>query len=266
MAPLDYGFHGHLLHDQATRQLFAGPYTDGEDDATPSKEPRRDPLSPNSFNDDPGALAPPKPMPTKPTPRGIERPDVPMLMQPQSLQVTRQPPMPGLEMPAEFLPGENGRPPSMGMPPPMPGMMPPPAMPRMAPPAMPRSPQRNNAPPSPGLKGPPKTPSLKAPKPVSQSPAQKPPHQQSKPPSKSPPSKPSGDSAPKSKSRLSDLDFLNTTSDEDQPGGMPSAPPMSMAPPMPPTPAPMQQQGLPSVGDFDSSPDWGSGDGSNHRG
>jgi hypothetical protein len=31
---------GHLLHDQATRQLFAGPYTDDTDVKTPSKQHR----------------------------------------------------------------------------------------------------------------------------------------------------------------------------------------------------------------------------------
>jgi hypothetical protein len=173
---------GHLLHDHFARQLFAGPYTRDDDPPTPSKEPTPDKerggsLDPNSFNDD---QAPPKPMPTKPTPRGIERPDVPMLMEPQSLQVTRQPLMPG-EMPAEQIPGENGKPmaPPMGMG--MPGMMPPPTMPgvmspqRMHAPGMPGLGPQRNAPPQPGLKSAPKTPSLKAPKPVSNSPAQKPP-------------------------------------------------------------------------------------------
>ena len=200
-------------------------------------------------------------------------------MAPQSLQIRPQPPIPGLELPAGMTPGENGKP--MGMPPSSmsmlpfgePGMMSPPRMPGMVPPP------RNNAPPSPGLKGPPKTPSLKAPKPVSQSPAQKPPDQQSEPykspekPHKSPSSpsrpsspKPSGTGAPKlpraASSRLSNFDYLNsTTRDKDLPGAMPqSAPPMPGAPPpMPPTPAPMQQQGLPSVGDIE--PDWGSGSG-----
>jgi hypothetical protein len=88
---------GHLLFDQATRRLFAGPYTeDSFADDTPSKEPEQ--------------KAPPRPAPVKPHPNGIPHPpDVPMLMEPQSLQVQRQPLMPG-EMPAEFLPGENGRP------------------------------------------------------------------------------------------------------------------------------------------------------------
>jgi hypothetical protein len=97
---------GHLLFDQASRPRRAGPYTeDSFEDDTPSKES--------------GGQAQPRPAPVKPTPRGIPpRPDVPMLMEPQSLQVQRQPLMPG-EMPAEFLPGENGRP----MTPPM-GMMP----------------------------------------------------------------------------------------------------------------------------------------------
>jgi hypothetical protein len=66
-------------------------------------------------------------------------------------------------------------------------------------------------------------------------------------------------------SRLSNFDYLNTTSDEDQPGAMPSsAPPMSplSSAPMPSTPAPMQQQGLPSVGDLE--PDWGHGSGESH--
>jgi hypothetical protein len=260
---------GHLLHDQATRQLFAGPYLQDEDTKTPSKE-RGGPFDPNSFSDD---LAPPKMPPTKPTPRGIERPDVPLLGAPQSLQIRPQPPIPGLEVPGAAVPGENGRPPMA--PPMMPGMMPPP---------------RNNAPAGPGLKGPPKMPSVKAPKPVSHSPATKPPHQQSAPsgtPYKSPlkpdksPSRPSGLGSPHkppsgisappraASSRLSNFDYLNTSSDEDQSGAMPSAPPMmpsaapmgpSAAPPMPPTPAPMQQQGLPSVGDME--PDWGHGSGS----
>ena len=151
---------GHLLHDQATRQLFAGPYLQDEDTKTPSKE-RGGPFDPNSFSDD---LAPPKMPPTKPTPRGIERPDVPLLGAPQSLQIQPQAPIPGLEVPGAAVPGENGRPPMA--PPMMPEMMPPP---------------RNNAPAGPGLKGPPKMPSVKAPKPVSHSPATKPPHQQSAP-------------------------------------------------------------------------------------
>ena len=98
---------GHLLHDQATRQLFAGPYLQDEDTKTPSKE-RGGPFDPNSFSDD---LAPPKMPPTKPTPRGIERPDVPLLGAPQSLQIRPQPPIPGLEVPGAAVPGENGRPP-----------------------------------------------------------------------------------------------------------------------------------------------------------
>jgi hypothetical protein len=73
---------GHLIPDRFARKLIAGPYTRDDDPPTPSKEPAPDkerggPLDPSSFNDD---RAPPKPMPTKPTPRGIERPDVPMLM------------------------------------------------------------------------------------------------------------------------------------------------------------------------------------------
>jgi hypothetical protein len=99
-------------------------------------------------------------------------------------------------------------------------------------------------------------------------------------PQKSPP-RPSGTGAPTkppsgissptkapasaASSRLSNFDFLNTTSDEEQPGPMPpSAPPMmpSAPPPMPPTPAPMQQQGLPSVGDME--PNWGHGSGESH--
>lgn len=124
---------GHLLADRFARRIVAGPYIDDDPDETPNKEPGRGggPFDPGSFNDD---QAPPKPPPTKPTPRGIPpRPDVPMLMEPQSLQVQRQPLTPG-EMPAEFLPGENGKPPAMpGMTPPpkMPGMMPPPQMPGM---------------------------------------------------------------------------------------------------------------------------------------
>jgi hypothetical protein len=184
---MDY-MGGHLLADRFARLIVAGPYTEDsfEDDTdTPSKEPKESKES----DKQPGGLAPPKPLPTKPTPRGIPpRPDVPMLMEPQSLQVQRQPLMPG-EMPAEFLPGENGRPaasPSMMSPPRMPGMMPPPQMPgmmqpqRMRAPPMPgmSPPSRNNAPPMPGLKKSRGLPSIKAPKPVSQSPAQKPPHQQ----------------------------------------------------------------------------------------
>lgn len=254
---------GHLLADRFARRIVAGPYTDGEDTPTPAKEPGRGgPFDPGSFRDD---LAPPKLPPTKPTPPGIRRPDVPMLGQPQSLQVTRQPPMPGLEMPAEQIPGENGRP--MGMPQRMPGMMPPPRMPAPAP--MLRNPlaPKHNAPPSPGLKGPPKTPSLKAPKPVSHSPATKPPHQQSEPSRPSSP-KQSGD-APKSKSRLSDMNFLNTTGENEQPGAMPNAAPM-MSPSAPPVP-PTQQMGLPSVGGGAASgagvqePDWGHGSGNGNH-
>jgi hypothetical protein len=114
---------GHLLvADRFARRIVAGPYIDDDADETPSKEPTRGgPFNPDSFNDD---QAPPKMPPTKQTPPGIRRPDVPMLMAPQSLQVQRQPLMPG-ELPAELLPGENGRPaaPPMGMPPPrMPGI------------------------------------------------------------------------------------------------------------------------------------------------
>jgi hypothetical protein len=268
---------GHLLADVFARQLFAGhddqasrqrrggPYTEDsfEDDPTPSKEP----------SNEPGGQAPPKQPPTKPTPRGIPpRPNVPPLMAPQSLQIQRQAPMPGLEMPAEFLPGENGKPP-MGMMPGMPGMpgMPPPMTPGMAPPPSLRSPlapKRNNAPPSPGLKPPPKLPSVKAPEPVSHSPATKPPHQQTKPQTKSPsspsrPSKPSSSPSPAMSVRAMH-EYLNSTGDEN-PGAMPSGPPMmpQSPPPMPPSPAPMQQQGLPSVGDFE--PDWGSGTGSGNH-
>ena len=98
----------HLLADKFARRIVAGPYLQDEDAATPSKEPRRDPLSPNSFNDDPGALAPPKMPPQKPHPRGIPpRPNVPPLMRPESLQIQPQPPMPG-EMPGMMTPGETG--------------------------------------------------------------------------------------------------------------------------------------------------------------
>jgi hypothetical protein len=97
---------GHLLHDQATRQLFAGPYLQDDDAPTPTKEPgRADPLSPGSFRDDP---APQKPAPVKPHPQGIPpRPNVPPLGQPQSLQIRPQPPIPGLEVPGGAAPGEN---------------------------------------------------------------------------------------------------------------------------------------------------------------
>jgi hypothetical protein len=249
----------HLLADKFARRIVAGPYTDGEDTPTPAKGPSRGgSFDPNSFNDD---RAPLKPLPTKPTPPGIQRPNVPQLMAPQSLQIRPQPPMPW-EMPASQVPGENGAPPrmpGMGMPP-TPGMMPPR---NNAPPSMLRSPlaPKTNAPPTPGLKGPTKTPSLKAPKPISQSPSSKPPHQQSEPSRPSSP-KPSGES----KSRLSAFDYLNSTGGDEQPGGMPSAPPPmpSAPPPMPPTPAPMQEQGLPSVGDME--PDWGHGSGEDHLG
>jgi hypothetical protein len=258
---------GHLLADRFARKLFAGPYIDeSEDDLkTPAKEPRGGPFDQNSFNDDPGALAPPKPLPTKPTPRGIPpRPNVPMLMAPQSLQVQRQPLLPG-EMPAEALPGENGKPPSgMSMlpfgapgmgPPRMPGTMQPlqthaPGMPGMRP--------QRNAPPSPGLKPPPKTPSLKSPKPVSKSPSSKPPSMQSKSPSKPSPSSPSRPSPKPSTNAPSkaasftcaDYDFLNTAGPDDQFGPMQPGAPLPSAAPPPTTPAPMQSPGLPSVGDL----------------
>jgi hypothetical protein len=252
---------GHLLHDQATRQLFAGPYLQDEDTKTPSKE-RGGPFDPNSFSDD---LAPPKMPPTKPTPRGIERPNVPLLGAPQSLQIQPQPPMPG-EVPSSRAPGENGAPPMGMMPPPM-QMLPfaEPRMPAPPPPMLRRPPAPKTNVPTPGLKGPPPTPHLKSPAPVSHSPSSKPPSSQSKTPSKPSSPKPSGEGAPKSpKSRLSAFYYLNSVGENEQPGGMPNAPPMMPSePPVPPIPGPpTQQQGLPSVGDFDASPDWGRGDGS----
>jgi hypothetical protein len=100
----------HLLADKFARRIVAGPYTDGEDTPTPAKGPSRGgPFDPNSFNDD---RAPPKPLPTKPTPPGIQRPNVPPLMAPQSLQIQPQAPMPW-EMPASQVPGENGAPPRL---------------------------------------------------------------------------------------------------------------------------------------------------------
>jgi hypothetical protein len=61
---------GHLLFDQATRQLFAGPYLqDDEDTKTPAKEPAPgSPFDERNFRDD---QAPQKPAPVKPHPRGI---------------------------------------------------------------------------------------------------------------------------------------------------------------------------------------------------
>ena len=81
----------HLLADRFARRIVAGPFLQDEDIKTPAKEPAGGPFDQNSFNDDPGALAPPKPLPTKPT------------LQPQ-------PPMPW-EVPASQVPGENGKPP-----------------------------------------------------------------------------------------------------------------------------------------------------------
>jgi hypothetical protein len=104
---------GHLLFDQAARRRRAGPYIeDSFEDDTPDKQP--------------GGQAQPKPMPTKPTPRGIPpRPNVPPLMAPQSLQIRPQPPIPGLEVPGGAVPGENGKPP-MPFAPKMPGSKGPP--------------------------------------------------------------------------------------------------------------------------------------------
>jgi hypothetical protein len=238
---------GHLLHDHFARQLFGGDYTRDDDPPTPSKEPAPDkerggPLDPNSFNDD---RAPPKMPPVKPHPQGIPpRPDTPMLMEPQSLQVTRQPLMPG-EMPAELLPGENGKPPAplpMGMPPPrMPGMMPMPRMPGTMQPQQTRAPgmpglgPQRSAPPAPGLKPAPKSPSLRSPKPVSQSPSSKPPHQQSAPKSKPSPSKEKAPPKAAARFTYADYDFLNSAGD-DRIGLGPMQPPAQPAPSVAPPP------------------------------
>ncbi len=251
---------GHLLADRFARRIVAGPYLPDEDTKTPSKEPARGggPFDPTSFSDD---LAPPKPMPTKPHPQGTPpRPDVPMLMAPQSLQIRPQAPIPGLEVPGGAVPGENGKPSRMPSPfaPKMPGV---PRAPSVGPQKSPvRGPLSGSGPSrGPGEPSTPARPSRPSVGP------QKSPSRPSKPPSGS-----SAPKSPSSSSRLSNFDFPNTTSDENQPGPMPpsspSMPPMGMPPssaPIPPTPAPMQQQGLPSVGDLE--PDWGTGSGSGNH-
>jgi hypothetical protein len=91
---------GHLLTDQASRFRRGGPFTPDspEDQKTPSKDPE----------------VQPRPAPTKiPSPMQRFRSDVPPLMEPQSLRIQPQAPIPGLEVPGAAVPGENGRPPQM---------------------------------------------------------------------------------------------------------------------------------------------------------